>query len=287
MSSTDFEPSRYATDLLDLLELEELDINLYRGRNEDGGDWKTLFGGQVAAQALMAAARTVPEGRTPHSLHGYFLRPGRPDRPVILQVDRDRDGRSFSARHVVAVQRDEVIFSMVASFHHAEPSPEFVADRPFPETGPDDLEESVVMARFRPMLHIKPFPRRPPPPDGWPVPSRLWARTIGPLPDDPVIHAAALTYLSDVGSGFSEAEIPGLPRGGPSLDHSLWFHHPLRLDEWVLLDMWPLKAGGGRGLYAGSIHDQAGRLGAMLTQETLLREMAARVAPPPTAPAAQ
>ena len=105
MSSPDFEPARYATDLLDLLDLEELDINLYRGRNEDGGDWKTLFGGQVAAQALIAAARTAPPGRTPHSLHGYFLRPGRPDRPVILQVDRDRDGRSFSARHVVAVQR--------------------------------------------------------------------------------------------------------------------------------------------------------------------------------------
>ncbi|MGH9060395.1 MAG: acyl-CoA thioesterase, partial [Acidimicrobiales bacterium] len=259
-------------DIPDLLDLEELDTNLYRARNEDGGGWPTLFGGQVAAQALMAAARTVPEGRTPHSLHGYFLRPGRPDHAVILQVARDRDGRSFSARHVVAIQRNEVIFSMSTSFHHGESGAQFVSERPLPPTGPDDLEETVIMARFEPMLRLKPFPLRVPTTElDFPVPSRMWARTVGALSDDPIVHACALTYLSDVGSGFAESEVADLPRGGPSLDHSLWFHQPIRLDDWVLLDTWPLKAGGGRGLYAGSIHDRAGTLGAMLTQETLLR----------------
>lgn len=272
MSGAEDEPAGPVKDLLDLLDLEELDTNLYRGRNEDGLGWPTLFGGQVAAQALMAAARTVPEGRTPHSLHGYFLRPGRPERPVILQVVRNRDGRSFSARHVVALQRSEVIFSMSASFHHDEPGAEFVAKRPHPPGGPDELEDTVLAARFAPMLRLRPFPLRVPAEElTFPMPSRMWARTARELPDDPVVHACALAYLSDVGSGFAETTVPGLPRGGPSLDHSLWFHKPVRLDDWVLLDMWPLKAGGGRGLYAGSIHDRAGRLGAMLTQETLLR----------------
>jgi acyl-CoA thioesterase II len=267
------EADRPARDLLDLLDIEELDINLYRGRNEDFHDWPALFGGQVAAQAFMAAARTVPAERLPHSLHGYFLRPGRYDRPVILQVARDRDGRSFSARHVVAVQRNEVILSMSVSFQATKPSEDFFIDEPFTPTGPDELEELSTIARFVPTLRIKPFPRRPMAEGAFPLPSRLWARTVGRLPDDPVIHAAALTYLSDVGSGFSEAGISGVPRGGPSLDHALWFGQPLRLDDWVLLDMWPLKVSGGRGLYSGSIRDRNGKLGALLTQETLLREL--------------
>jgi acyl-CoA thioesterase-2 len=267
------EATRPARDLLDLLDLEELDTNLYRGRNEDFLDWPALFGGQVAAQAFMAAARTVPAERRPHSLHGYFLRPGRYDRPVILQVARDRDGRSFSARHVVAVQRNEVILSMSVSFHASTPSAEHFIAEAFEPTGPDELDEVVTMARFTPTLRIKPFPRSPAA-DGatFPLPSRMWARTVGTLPDDPVIHAAALTYLSDVGSGFSESGLPGVPRGGPSLDHALWFGQPLRVDDWVLLDMWPLKVSGGRGLYSGSIRDRNGTVGALLTQETLLRE---------------
>lgn len=273
VSGGESEPPKPVRGMLELLDLEELDTNLYRGRNEDGGGWATLFGGQVAAQALAAAARTVPPGRTPHSLHGYFLRPGRPDRAVILQVARDRDWRSFSARHVVALQRNEVIFSMSTSFHQDESGAQFVVDRPVSPSGPEELAESVVMARFEPMLRLKPFPLRVPAEEtAFPIPSRMWARTAGPLLDDPVVHACALTYLSDVGSGFAESNVPDLPRGGPSLDRSLWFHQPIRLDDWVLLDMWPLKAGGGRGLYAGSIHDRAGTLGAMLTQETLLRQ---------------
>ncbi len=264
---------RVATDMLSLLDIEELDTNLYRGYNEQrAADRPALFGGQVAAQALMAAARTVPEPRLPHSLHGYFLRPGSPAHPVILQVARDRDGRSFSARHVVALQGGEVIFSMSASFHHGEEGPEFPVERQPLTTAPEDLAERRDEFRFEHMLRIRPFPPvRPYGDDEFPVPASMWARVPGPLPDDPVIHACALAYLSDVGSGFGDGDVPGAPRGGPTIDHALWFHHPIRLDDWVLLDTWSVKAIGARGLYAGSIRDRDGRLGAMLHQEILFR----------------
>ena len=153
---------RVATDMLSLLDIEELDTNLYRGYNEQrAADRPALFGGQVAAQALMAAARTVPEPRLPHSLHGYFLRPGSPAHPVILQVARDRDGRSFSARHVVALQGGEVIFSMSASFHHGEEGPEFPVERQPLTTAPEDLAERRDEFRFEHMLRICPFPPGP------------------------------------------------------------------------------------------------------------------------------
>jgi acyl-CoA thioesterase-2 len=258
--------------MLDLLEVEELDSNLYRGRNEDNGEWPTLFGGQVAAQALMAASRTVPAGRHPHSLHGYFLRPGRPDHPVILQVSRDRDGRSFSARHVVAVQHNKVIFSMSASFQVAEAGIDVVSVHPTLSPGPEELPEGLLIPEFKPLLRFRPFPLRVSAEGmAFPIPQRLWARSAVDLPDDPIYHAGALTYLSDIGSGFSESKVPGLPAGGPSLDHSVWFHAPLRLDDWVLLEMAPLKVGGSRGVYGATIVDRVGTLGAMLAQEVLLR----------------
>jgi len=264
---------RVVADMLTLLDIEQLDTNLYRGYNEGrAAERPALFGGQVAAQALRAGALTVPEGRLPHSLHGYFLRPGRAEHPVILQVARDRDGRSFSARHVVALQRGEVIFSMSASFHETAEGPEFDGDREIPSTSPEDLPERFPRTPFDTMLRVRPFPPiRPYDPEEWPVPARMWACVQNPLPDDPVIHACALTYLSDVGSGFADGTVPGAPRGGPTLDHAVWFHHPIRVDDWVLLDSWPLKAVGGRGLYAGSVHDRAGRLGAVLSQEILFR----------------
>jgi acyl-CoA thioesterase-2 len=260
--------------MVELLDIEQLDTNLYRGYNESRAvERPALFGGQVAAQALRAAALTVPEDRLPHSLHGYFLRPGRAEHPVILQVARDRDGRSFSARHVVALQRGEVIFSMSASFHQSADGPEFAGDREIASTPPEDLPERAARSPFDTMLRVRPFPPiRPYDADEWPVPARMWARVVGSLPDDPVVHACALTYLSDVGSGFADGTVPGAPRGGPTLDHAVWFHHPIHVDEWVLLDSWPLKAGGARGLYAGSIHDRSGRLGAVLTQEILFRK---------------
>lgn len=273
-----------AIGLVELLDLEELDTDLYRGINESSAEFRpALFGGQVAAQALRAAAYTVPEGRLPHSLHGYFLRPGRADRLVILRVARDRDGKSFSARHVVAVQNGEVIFSMSASFQEPRPSAEYAEDRPMPEAGPDDLSSSHILRALSP-LEVRGFPPVVPVEEGqWPVPARLWARSRRPLPDDQVVHDCALVYLSDLGSGFGDGQATGLPRGGPSIDHALWFHHPVRLDEWVLLESWPLKAVGSRGLYTGTMRAGDGRLAAVLTQEILFRPPGSehRWRPPP------
>lgn len=273
-----------ADGLLDLLELEELDTDLYRGVNERSSlDWPALFGGQVAAQALRAAAYTVPEGRAPNSLHGYFLRPGRSDHHVILRVARDRDGRSFSARHVVAIQAGEVIFSMSASFHVPRPGVEY-ARTATPGAEFETLADSSWTSRFDSTLRLRILPPSVVPDDGeWPVAARMWARTKEDLPDDPLIHACALTFLSDVGSGFGDGTAVGVPRGGPSIDHAMWFHTPVRLDDWVLLDMWPVKAGGSRGLYSGSIQDKEGRLAAMLTQEVLFRDPGSsrRGEPPP------
>jgi acyl-CoA thioesterase II len=257
-----------ARGLAALLDLEVLDRDLFRGENEEGaGARMSLYGGQVAAQALRAAGATVPEERLPHSLHGYFLRPGRVDRPVILHVDRDRDGGSFSARHVRAVQDGEVIFSMVASFHAREESGTFDA---VPTRGAVDA--ATLPSRPSPFLvEVREV-----------TPTRigngqvrhsdsLWVRASTPLPDDPLVHACAVVYVSDLGSGFGQVEVPDLPAGGPSIDHSLWFHDPIRADEWMLLELWPLKASSSRGVYSGSLRSEDGRLGALLTQEMLLR----------------
>lgn len=269
-----------AEDLMSLLDLEELDTDLFRGRNESSSQMRpALYGGQVAAQALRAAARTVPDGRMPNSLHGYFLRPGRADRPVILRVARDRDGGSFSARHVVAVQNGEVIFSMSASFQTPKSGPEWTTPRT-PTAQPEQLEDRTGIPGYQSLLQIRALPPIvAPEEDQWPVPARLWCRTWTPLPDDPVLHACILAYASDFGSGFGDGTAPGIPRGGPSIDHALWFQDSLRMDDWVLLEMWPLKAGGSRGLYAGTVQDRAGRVGAMLTQEVLFRAPAS--GPPP------
>ena len=273
---------RVADDLNALLDLERIDADLYRGINEKTAPARpALFGGQVAAQALRAASLTVPEGRMPHSLHGYFLRPGKWQHPVILKVDRDRDGRSFSARHVSAVQEGQVIFSALASFHAPEEGAEFAPPLP-KQADPDELPpERRLLSMFAPAFDIRPYPpSRPFDRDEYPLPARLWAKSSVQLPDDPVLHACALTYLSDVGSGFADGELAGFPRGGPSLDHAIWFHHPGRADDWILLWMWPLKASGGRGLYAGSAHDTQGRLLAILNQEMIF----GRVRPRPYQP---
>ncbi len=260
-----------ARGLAALLDLEVLDRDLFRGENEAGaGARMSLYGGQVAAQALRAAGATVPPERLPHSLHGYFLRPGLVDRPVILHVDRDRDGGSFSARHVRAVQDGEVIFSMLASFHAREESGTFdaVATR-------GGADPATLAARPSPFLvevrEVTPTRIG----DGQVRHSdSLWVRASSPLPDDPLVHACAVTYVSDLGSGFGQVDVPGLPAGGPSIDHSLWFHDPIRADEWMLLELWPMKASGSRGVYSGSLRSEDGRLGAVLTQEMLLRDRA-------------
>ncbi len=255
-------------DLAALLDLEVLDRDLFRGENEQGAQNRlSLYGGQVAAQALRAAGASVAPDRVPHSLHGYFLRPGRVDRPVILHVDRDRDGGSFSARHVRAVQDGDVIFSMVASFHAPEESPTFDAAPTRGGGDPDTLAQRPV-----PLLvdvrEVTPTRIA----DGQVRHSdRLWVRAASPLPDDPLLHACVLTYMSDLGSGFGQLEVSGLAAGGPSIDHSVWFHEPVRADEWLLLEVWPLKARSARGVYQGSLRGRDGRLAAMIAQEMLLR----------------
>ena len=254
--------------LAQLLDLEVLDRDLFRAHHHGtaAGRW-SLYGGQVAAQALCAAGRTVPEERVPHSMHGYFLRPGRVDLPVVLHVDRDRDGGSFSARHVRAVQDGEVIFSMLASFHALEESPshDAVATRggPDPETFPPrpsplplDVREIVPTSIDDGQIRHS---------------DRFWVRTADRLPDSPLVHACAVTYASDLGSGFGQVCVDGLAPGGPSIDHAVWFHEALRADEWMLLELWPLKAASARGVYNGSMRAVDGRLGAVFAQEMLLR----------------
>ncbi len=257
-----------ARDLLEVLDVEELDRDLVRGpvaANTSGR--LSLYGGQVAGQALRAAGLTAPHDRAPHSLHGYFLRPGKVDRPVILQVWRDRDGRSFSARRVVAVQEGDVIFSMVVSFHVHEESGSYEPDGPGDVADPDGLPTGWegLFLEVREVTTTSPVDvtRR--------VSDRMWVRVPSRLPDDPLLHACALAYISDLGSGFGQLAIDGLAAGGPSIDHAVWFHRAVRADEWVLLDLWPMKAGAARGVYAGTLRGRDGALAAMLTQEMLLR----------------
>ncbi len=259
----------YAEDLATTLELERLDRDLFRGVNTVmAKERSSLFGGQVCAQALMAAALTVEPDRQPHSLHGYFLRPGQIDKPVLLQVDRDRDGRSFSARHVAAVQDGEVIFSMLASFHGGSPESRFddvgEAEAAAPEDCPAYRADRLLEIHQVSLTEVV---------DGQQLYSdSLWIRTAHPLPDDRLVQACALAYISDLGTGFGRVQLPGVGRGGPSIDHALWFHEPIRADDWVLLQLWPWKATPGRGLYRGALRDRNHRLGATVAQEHLLRD---------------
>lgn len=249
--------------LLDVLDLEEVDRDLYRSTWLVPDRWP-LYGGQVAAQALRAAGLTVGPDRTPHSLHGYFLRAGQAERPVVFQVHRDRDGRSFSARRVVALQGGEVVFSVAASFAVEEDGPDeqvgVVPEVPSPEDG-----DSYAIPRLVGMEG-----RSVPQPAGQLWPTRFWARSSTTLDDDPLLHACVLTYLSDISTGLVPM-VTAHARPGPSLDHALWFHRPVRLDDWVLLDAVPGTAARGRGWYTGTVHDRHGLLAASLTQEQLFR----------------
>jgi acyl-CoA thioesterase II len=257
-----------ATDMSAVLDLEAIDRDLFRAHNTAGAELRpTLYGGQVAAQALRAAALTVPDDRFPHSFHGYFLRPGRFDLPVILHVDRDRDGRSFSARHVTAVQDGDVIFSMIASFHREEAGG--TLDRlthdpaPAPEgNGRSDWAQLLEIVEVTKTDWHNPRTRHT---------DKFWVRLARPLADDRLLQACALAYVSDLGSGFGQVDELDIPAGGPSIDHALWFQEPIRVDDWVLLEMFPDKAGGSRGVYHGTVRDRDGRLGGLFAQEMLLR----------------
>lgn len=272
--------------LLWLLELERIDPNLFLARSPSRRHNGRLFGGQVAAQCLRAATLTVEVEHRPHSLHGYFLRPGLPGRRLVLQVDRIRDGRSFTTRRVVASQDGEAIFSLSASFHAPEPGGDYQLPPPEDLPGPDDAYEWRETP-LRSFASDSPFELRefgPVPPDERGVLAstrRVWLRTHGPLPDDPALHACVLAYITDMGAVHAARLAAGAPRPddrsgmgrgmAASLDHAIWFHRPIRPDDWVLFDLRPLSNTDSRGLVLGTIHDRAGRLGALMTQEALVR----------------
>jgi acyl-CoA thioesterase-2 len=260
---------RDVEDLVKLLDLEELDRDLFRAQNPPQTFLPHLYGGQVAAQAARAASLTVPEGRFLHSLHGYFLRPGRSDRTTILRVDRDRDGGSFSARHVNAIQNGEVILSLLVSFNVAKDGLEFQdVQVPEPVPRPEEIPEEEL-GGHNTMFDLRPIGRSARA-GGFPgLSHRFWARTRGPLPDDRLLHECALTYLSDMGTGFMRVPADE-PMGGPSLDHAVWFHRPVHMDQWVLVDLEPVVASGGRAYYTGSVFNADGALVSTLVQEHLM-----------------
>ncbi|GAA4511197.1 MULTISPECIES: acyl-CoA thioesterase [Nonomuraea] len=255
-----------APTVLDLLTLEKLEEDLYRGTTVFEEPFP-LYGGQVAAQALAAAGDTVEPDRLPHSLHGYYLRSGDAARPTVFRVYRDRDGRSYSARRVVAIQNGKVIFNMSASFHVPESGAD-VQIHPAPDAPDPDGLEPVRLPRLFSMDSRLP----PQPYEAAEWPTRFWARCTQDLPGGQLLHACVLTYLSDISSGVTGVPHGEGARSGSSLDHAVWFHRPARMDEWVLMDLVPHTVSAGRGWYTGTIHTRDGRLAASITQETLFRK---------------
>ncbi len=271
--------------LVDLLDLEPIEVNIFRG-TQPRDEAQRVFGGQVASQALMAAGRTVEHGRV-HSLHSYFLRPGDPTIPILYEVDRIRDGRSFTTRRVVAIQHGRAIYNMEASFHGNDAGPEHqfpMPDVPEPESLPTLFERlepykkelAEWFERPHPIdqRHIGPLP--------WHARehvgpyARLWIRADGTLPDDPLLHACVATYASDM-SLIDTILAPHEVRWGDdgfmsaSLDHCMWFHQPFRADEWLLYDTDSPVASRGRGLARGFLFDRQGRLCVSMAQEGLTR----------------
>jgi acyl-CoA thioesterase-2 len=279
-------------DLLAILDLEQLEVNLFRGRSPQVG-WQRVFGGQVIGQALVAACRTVDvAGRPPHSLHAYFLLPGDPKVPIIYEVDRIRDGKSFTTRRVVAIQHGEAIFTMAVSFHRDEPGMSHQANMPAvprPEELPD---ESEIKARVLPLMPdpVRRYYERERPIEWRPVELdrylgkriadgrfHVWIRATGRLPDEPAIHQCVLAYASDMLLLDSAL----IPHGrtvfektlmAASLDHALWFHRPFRAEEWLLYAHDSPNLSGSRGLSRGLIFARDGTLVASVAQEGLLRE---------------
>jgi len=279
--------------LLALLDLEALGPQAFQGQSPSVGPQR-VFGGQVAGQALVAAGRTVDPSRYVHSLHGYFVRPGDPSVPIRYQVENIRDGRSFSVRRSVAYQHELPIFLMSASFHRIEEGLDHQAPPPPGVPSPEDLPTmSERLARFPERLGV--WARIPRPIDaryvgepGWvraggrppDVHQRVWMRIDGKLPDDPLLHACALTYASDLTLLDSVLSVHGEVWGpggvvGASLDHALWLHRQFRADEWFLYDCFSPSAAGGRGLATGRMFTRDGRHIATAVQEGLLRRVGA------------
>jgi acyl-CoA thioesterase II len=276
-------------DLLQLLKLEPLEVNLFRGESRDVGA-PQVFGGQVLGQALTAAAATV-EGRVVHSLHAYFLRRGDCNAPIIYQVDRSLDGHSFTNRRVVAIQHGAQIFNMTASFQVAESGYDHQLEMPQvppPESLPDPAPPAALLEKLpdkvrRFFAQPRPFEFRMVQPVDYlnPRPAaplrQIWVRAVAALGDDEMLHRRLLAYVSD----FFLLDTATLPHGTsflkPSLimatiDHAMWFHRPLRLDEWLLCAMDSPSASGARGFARASIFARDGRLVASAAQEGLIRQ---------------
>lgn len=276
--------------LLKLLDLEPVEQNLYRGYNRDIGSGR-VFGGQVLAQALIAARRTVGEAREAHSLHGYFILPGDIARPIVYVVDPLRDGKSFTTRQVTGIQEGRAIFNMSASFQVAETGVEHqvaMPDVPGPESLEDELERIRSMAHriperlravytqdrpieFRPVSPVDPFE-----PEARPPVKYVWLRAVERLPDEPVLHQAILAYASDyglLGTALLPHRLTFQDRRlqAATLDHALWFHRPFRVDDWLLYAMDSPVAAGARGFTRGLVFTRAGELVASTAQEGLIR----------------
>ena len=280
---------QHLADLLQLLQLEALEVNLFRGESRDIGA-PQVFGGQVLGQALTAAAATV-EGRVVHSLHAYFLRRGDCNAPIIYQVDRSLDGHSFANRRVVAIQHGAQIFNMTASFQVQENGFDHqlaMPNVPPPESLPDPAPPASLLAKLpdkvrrffgqprpfefrmvQPVDYLNPRPAAPM--------RQIWVRAVGPLGDDEMLHRRLLAYVSD----FFLLDTATLPHGTSflkaslimaTIDHAMWFHRPLRLDDWLLCAMESPSASGARGFARASIFARDGRLVASAAQEGLIRQ---------------
>ena len=276
--------------LITLLDIENLEHNLFRGISPETG-WQRVFGGQVIGQALVAAARTVEEDRTVHSLQAYFMRPGDPTTPIIYEVDPIRDGKSFSTRRVVAIQHGKAIYSMSASFqlveegldHQAEmpdvPAPEDLMGekqlaKHFLDVAPENVRtywERERPIELRPTNFTRYISREKLPPV-----QNIWFRPTGVLPDDDRVHQCALAYASDM----TLLDTALLPHGRAvfdddlqvaSLDHTMWFHRPFRFDDWFLYAQDTPNASGSRGLTRAQIFTRDGKLVASVAQEGLIR----------------
>lgn len=284
-------------DLITVLDLETLEVNLFRGPSRDLGG-RSVFGGQVIGQAMVAASRTV-EGRTPHSLHAYFLLPGDMAAPIVYEVERIRDGGSFSARRVQAIQHGRPILSMIASFHVAEAGPEHQAAMP-EVPPPESLKSSAELipewlakagevhpkirasltrypaVEFRPVYEWNPLA-----PGISPPRQAIWFRIGQNLPDDPMLHRCLLAYASDFNLIGTVLRPHGKSWYSPdmqvaSLDHALWFHRDARVDDWLLYVMDSPSAQAARGMARGMIYDRAGRLIASVVQEGLMRQLSTK-----------
>ncbi|MGI8794685.1 MAG: acyl-CoA thioesterase [Acidimicrobiales bacterium] len=293
-ATTESTPDEAVARLLAMLDLEPLEVDLFRGTNPTMWPGARVFGGLVASQALRAGINSVDVDHHIHSLHGYFLRPGKPGDPIVYHIDRIRNGKSFTTRRVNAVQNGEAIFTMACSFHReGEEGDDYQLPRSADAPVPEELDDRDGGFPSRPSF-FQPFEMREvgptePEPDGtYRSTRRVWVKTAAGLPDDPAVHACVLTFMSDMAVVLAvRPPTPGQPWAGfmgASLDHAVWFHRRIRADEWMLYDLHSLSFFNARGLARGAMHSLDGTLGVSVTQEALVRTLPEGTMPPGMTP---